>query len=138
MVKNGSPAGDVRPGPGGYCDNHAKSQNQNNSSQADAQARSPAEICAETLVPPNPDPRCGFPATEQRDGREKQPPNGVGHSLVVDRDHTRTVSTFGLTRPELERLSGAIHFMKLRRVRWDWKLSFCGGDTVGRSASLLP
>jgi hypothetical protein len=24
------------------------------------------------------------------------------------------------------------------RVRWHWKLSFCGGDTVGRSASLLP
>jgi hypothetical protein len=69
------------------------------------------------LVPAKPERQQRFAAMNQRLNSSKQEPGCDAASLIVDRLPTRTAKTWGITGPELERLSGALRFMELHCQR---------------------
>jgi hypothetical protein len=90
------------------------------------------------LVPGISDGWSDFPELHQKDRQEKAPKSDERHSLVVEESSTasrfspesgcRTVSPFGLTGDEVDRLSGAVRFMDARYHGGLWYLTVKATD----------
>ena len=67
----------------------------------------------EFLVPSKQSLSVGLAAMQQRLSRSDSPRSSDRPSVIVDRLPARTTALHGITRPELERLSGAVRFLTI-------------------------
>jgi hypothetical protein len=120
MASNERPAGDMRPGPGGYCDSDAEESSlQASLGSPEAQASDRAiqrYYSAILLVTGNPD---GWDDSHNDINGVIRGKSDAAHTSLVKGSYTatdsalRTVDSRGLTVAEIERLYGSVRYMQL-------------------------